>query len=82
MRLGAVGYLSKPSGRFVTLFNALNPWSGPDSRVHGLPSIFGYGSVRQDSARQDKRNIAQIGIDMIQGLLTFRKGSAADGTFS
>ncbi|KAF8513302.1 hypothetical protein JB92DRAFT_2924631 [Gautieria morchelliformis] len=74
--LGAIGYLSKPRGNFVTLFNALNPSGAPDSRVHGMPSIYGYGVVREATSRQDRRNIAQIGIDMIQGLLTFRKGSA------
>jgi abelson tyrosine-protein kinase 1 len=79
VRLGAVGYLSKPSGKFVTLFNSLTPLSATD---HGLPSIHGYGTVREASARQDRRNIAQIGMDIIQGLLTFKKGSTTDGMFS
>lgn len=82
VRLGAVGYLSKPSGRFVSLFNSFNPSGTPDARVHGLPSIYGYGAVREAATRLDRRNIAQIGIDMIQGLLTFKKGSGMDTLFS
>lgn len=82
VRLGAVGYLSKPSGRFVTLFNSFNPSGASDRRVHGMPSIYGYGAVRETAMRLDRRNIAQIGFDIIQGLLTFKKSGAGDSTFS
>ncbi|KAF8584749.1 hypothetical protein K439DRAFT_1653139 [Ramaria rubella] len=82
VRLGAVGYLSKPTGHFVTFFNSFNPSGSSDSRVHALPSIYGYGSVREATSRQDRRNFAQIGIDIIQGLLTFKKGGVVDSTFS
>jgi hypothetical protein len=41
--LGAVGYLSQPSGAFVALFNAFNP---ADGVVHSMPSVKGYGEVQ------------------------------------
>lgn len=72
MLLGAVGYLSKPSGTFVTLFNALNPERAMDPGVKRMPSLFGYGKLSSGSQRQDKRNAAQRGLDAFVGLLTFK----------
>ncbi|KIJ41011.1 hypothetical protein M422DRAFT_68349 [Sphaerobolus stellatus SS14] len=77
--IGAVGYLSKPDGRFTTLFNALAPPSvtTKDKRRQAFPSIYGYGSVHE--VRQDsKRGI----VDIISGFLTFRKTGIPDGMFS
>jgi hypothetical protein len=70
--LGAVGYLSKPKGEFVTLFNAFSPEKAADPNVKALPSIWGYGRLNVGSYRQDKRNAVQRGVDAIQGLLTFK----------
>jgi hypothetical protein len=70
--LGAVGYLSKPKGEFVTLFNAFSPEKATDPNVKALPSIWGYGRLNVGSYRQDKRNAVQRGVDAIQGLLTFK----------
>ncbi|KAF9462806.1 hypothetical protein BDZ94DRAFT_1260375 [Collybia nuda] len=75
--LGAVGYLSKPDGSFVTLFNALNPEKCVNPAVKSLPSVYGYGRVSSGSQRQDKRNAAQRGLDAFVGLLTFK--SKGDG---
>ncbi|PFH48794.1 hypothetical protein AMATHDRAFT_64627 [Amanita thiersii Skay4041] len=72
IKLGAVGYLSRPSGQFVTLFNAFAPERSPLETVKNLPSLHGYGKVVCGSQREDKRNAALRGLDLIAGLLTFR----------
>ncbi|KAG6889171.1 hypothetical protein C0992_006218 [Termitomyces sp. T32_za158] len=61
VKLGAVGYLLKPEGKFITLFNSFSPEKSGESAVRGLPSLYGYGKVSSGSQRQDKRNAAQSG---------------------
>ncbi|KAJ6587171.1 hypothetical protein DFH09DRAFT_1308232 [Mycena vulgaris] len=73
--LGAVGYLSKPSGAFVTIFNCFTPEKSATGLLRTLPSVHGYGQVTTGSQRQDKRNAAQRGLDAIAGLLTFKTKS-------
>lgn len=73
--LGAVGYLSKPSGAFVTIFNCFTPEKSVKGVLKTLPSVHGYGQVTTGSQRQDKRNAAQRGLDAIAGLLTFKTKS-------
>lgn len=75
VEVGAVGYLSKPQGRFVTLFNALTPGKATSPGVQSLPSIHGYGPTQVETHRQDRRTVAQKGIDAFAGLLTFRTSS-------
>ncbi|KAJ3785672.1 hypothetical protein GGU10DRAFT_268805 [Lentinula aff. detonsa] len=70
--LGAVGYLSKPKGEFVTLFNAFHPQNSDVSLVRCLPSVHGYGKFSTGSQRQDKRNAAQRSLDAVAGLLTLK----------
>ncbi|KAJ7188007.1 hypothetical protein C8R46DRAFT_1205222 [Mycena filopes] len=70
--LGAVGYLSKPTGAFVTIFNCFTPEKSATGLLRTLPSVHGYGQVATGSQRQDKRNAAQRGLDAIAGLLTFK----------
>ncbi|KAG6827855.1 hypothetical protein H0H92_010245 [Tricholoma furcatifolium] len=72
VRLGAVGYLLKPEGRFVTLFNSFNPEKGSHLATKELPSLYGYGRVSSGSQRQDRRSAAQRGYDAFVGLLTFK----------
>ncbi|KAK7055315.1 kinase domain-containing protein [Favolaschia claudopus] len=76
--LGAVGFLDKPSGTFVTLFNCFYPEKAANGD-NGLPSVYGYGRVSTGNQRQDKRSAAQRGLDAITGLLTFKK---SDGPVS
>jgi hypothetical protein len=71
VQLGDVGYLSKPKGAFVTLFNALKHQKATGF-IGGLPSMSGYGNVSKGSLRLDKKNVAQKGLDVFSGLLTFR----------
>ncbi|KAK7005721.1 kinase domain-containing protein [Favolaschia claudopus] len=73
--LGAVGYLSKPSGAFVTIFNCLTPEKSATGVLKSMPSVLGYGQVTTGYQRQDKRNAAQRGFDAIAGLLTFKPKS-------
>ena len=72
VEVGAVGYLTKPQGHFVTLFNALSPDKATHPGIQALPSIHGYGQTKVESHRQDRRTVAQKSIDAFAGLLTFR----------
>ncbi|KZT67854.1 hypothetical protein DAEQUDRAFT_693396 [Daedalea quercina L-15889] len=70
--LGSVGYLSKPEGTFVTLFNAFKPLDSSGGRMNDMASIEGFGRVTIGTQKSDKRNVAQRGMDMIQSWLTSR----------
>lgn len=72
MELGAIGYLSRPSGSFVTLFNSFNPSKTSAGRCDGMPSLYGYGNVSKGSQRIMRRSAAQRGLDIIQGFLWFK----------
>jgi hypothetical protein len=66
-----VGFLSKPEGRFKTLFNAFNPGAtSAGGEADELPKLSGYGKVLQGNRRRDKRNVAQRGFDRVQGLFS------------
>lgn len=69
--LGDVGYLSKPSGTFVSFFNCRHPFEAADKGVHGMASIHGHGNYREGchARTPHKRNFAQIGIDIVKGIL-------------
>ncbi|KAF6756188.1 TKL/TKL-ccin protein kinase [Ephemerocybe angulata] len=71
--LGAVGFLSKPTGKFVTLFNAFQPQKSTDPQVQGLPSIHGYGKVTDGNQKQEKLNILQRGVDSVVGWISRNK---------
>ena len=65
-----MGFLSKPEGRFETLFNAYNPGATSNGKADELPMLSGYGKVYQDSQRQDKRNAALRSLDRVQGIFS------------
>ena len=71
VEVGAVGYLSKPQGQFVTLFNALIPGNAVHRGIQSLPSIHGYGLTQVETHRQDRRTVTQKSIDAFAGFLTF-----------
>ncbi|KAF9481618.1 hypothetical protein BDN70DRAFT_876101 [Pholiota conissans] len=75
VQIGDVGYLRKPTGRFITLFNTLKPHKYANGLSHGLPPMAEYGNVARGSIRMDKRNVAQKGLDVFSGLLSFRSRS-------
>ncbi|KAH7911476.1 hypothetical protein BJ138DRAFT_1135374 [Hygrophoropsis aurantiaca] len=72
--LGAVGYLSKPKGEFITLFNAMNPPQSSGGKLMDMASLRGYGNFNIERQKpQNKRNAAQRGfLDPLAGLLTFK----------
>ncbi|EIN05641.1 hypothetical protein PUNSTDRAFT_46534 [Punctularia strigosozonata HHB-11173 SS5] len=74
--LGAVGYLSKPEGTFVTLLNAFDPVRSSNGLTNTMASVHGYGRVNTGSVRQDKRSAAQRGLDTISGWFAFRNDSS------
>ncbi|TFK79567.1 hypothetical protein K466DRAFT_570161 [Polyporus arcularius HHB13444] len=74
--VGAVGYHSKSQGgEFVTLFNSFEPAKSSNGRAKDIPSLYGYGRVDRGSQRQDKRNVAQRGMDIIQSWLSSRNNA-------
>ena len=68
VKVGDVGYLEKPRGAFVKLFNAFTPPKPSGTRVQRIPSIHGYGEVTVSSQKQNKRTVAQRGIDALQSM--------------
>lgn len=75
IKLGDVGYLHKPSGEFISLFNSISPRRSSNGFVNGMPSLDGYGTVLRGEQRQDKRNAAQRGFDALSGFLTFKSSA-------
>lgn len=71
--IGAVGYMLRPTGSFVTLFNATGPAKCDDPRVASMPSILGYGSASIGSHRQATRNVARRGLDAVVEFLSSGK---------
>lgn len=76
VQIGDVGYLSKPQGTFVTLFNVIKPSKAVVNL--GLGPVSEYGSVSRGSMRLEKRSAAQKGLDAFSGFLTFNR-SKPDG---
>ncbi|KAF8900160.1 hypothetical protein CPB84DRAFT_1847410 [Gymnopilus junonius] len=72
VQLGDVGYLSKPSGAFVTLFNSLQRSKSASRSTGHLPPMTKYGNISKGHLRLDKRNVAQKGLDAFSGLLALR----------
>ncbi|TFK66401.1 hypothetical protein BDN72DRAFT_961779 [Pluteus cervinus] len=73
IQLGDVGYLSKPAGKFITLFNSFRPDESENDLTSALPRVRGYGNFNTGSQRQDRRNAAQRGYDTVMGFLTSSK---------
>jgi hypothetical protein len=48
------------------------PSKTSDNVLKGMPSVYGYGKVTMGSLRQDKRSVAQRGLDAIQRSLPFK----------
>lgn len=80
--LGAVGYLSKPHGEFVTLFNAFRPYESSNGLTGDMASLEGFGKVSTGTQRQDKRTVAQRGMAMIQSWITSKSGSSSTAAVS
>ncbi|KAF9780733.1 hypothetical protein BJ322DRAFT_278471 [Thelephora terrestris] len=72
VKIGSVGYLRKPEGEFMTLFSAFDPPETSDGVLKGMASLYGYGQISQGSYRQDKRNRALRGLDVLQSWLSSR----------
>lgn len=75
VELGTVGYLLRPSGQFITLFNAFNPGRSRDGKAQSVPALLNVKVARQI---KDQRKLTQRGLDIIQGLMWFRSRSAGD----
>jgi len=69
--IGSVGYLRKPEGKFITLFNAFNPTETSSGMLVDIPNIGGFGKVSQIIQQQDKRNRVQRGLDVFWGWLSW-----------
>ncbi|OSC98340.1 hypothetical protein PYCCODRAFT_1397242 [Trametes coccinea BRFM310] len=73
--IGAVGYHS-PSrgGEFIILFDSLNPSKSPEGRAQPIPSLLSYGRINQSKFRQDRRGVAQRGMDMVASWAGISRG--------
>jgi hypothetical protein len=76
VQIGDVGYLSKPRGSFVTLFNSIKPSKAAVNL--GLGPVSEHGSASRGSMRLEKRSAAQKGLDAFSGFLAFSR-SRTDG---
>ena len=58
VEIGSVGYLRKPEGEFVTLFNASNPPQSSGGVLRDMANLSDYGKVKvtQRPQRQDKQD--------------------------
>lgn len=78
--IGAVGYHRKPTGSFITLFNAFSPSDSSEESIRRLSSINGYVQGSENVSIRDekieKRTVAQRGMDLIQGWLS--RGSKSE----
>lgn len=77
--LGAIGYLQKPEGTFVTLFNAINPELASEF-PDGLATVWGFGKVTAQSQRVETRTATQKGFDILAGMFNFRKTKEGEPT--
>ncbi|KAI0820557.1 hypothetical protein BC628DRAFT_1397178 [Trametes gibbosa] len=81
--IGAVGYHRKATGgEFVTLFNSFDPAKSSNGLARDIPSLYGYGRVSQGSQRQDKRNVAQRGMDLINSWLSSTRSGRGEVKYS
>ncbi|KZT67818.1 kinase-like protein, partial [Daedalea quercina L-15889] len=69
--LGSIGYLAKPQGKFVTLFNAFKPLESSGGCMSSVDPIESLKSVTRGMQKSDERSVVQRGTDMIQ----FRKAA-------
>lgn len=74
VELGSVGYLEKPRGAFVTLFNALHPNESDIEAIRTIPPITMYGNIIYGSRKMGKKNNL---LDIITGWLTSKKNDGA-----
>ncbi|CCM04156.1 uncharacterized protein FIBRA_06318 [Fibroporia radiculosa] len=61
---GAVGFLSKERGEFITLFNAFKPTQIPEGAV--LRSLETYGDTKMVHLRDVKRDVPRRGMDLLR----------------
>ncbi|OSC98358.1 hypothetical protein PYCCODRAFT_1480695 [Trametes coccinea BRFM310] len=81
--IGAVGYHSKArGGEFVVLFNSFDPPKSSGGLANDIPNLYGYGRVVQGNQRQDKRNVAQRGMDMITSWLSATRSARGEVKYS
>lgn len=75
--LGSVGYLSKPAGEFVTLFNAFKPTESSGGLTGSIAALEDIGRVTTGIQRQGKRSVAQRGMDMLQSWLNSKNNTGS-----
>jgi abelson tyrosine-protein kinase 1 len=77
VKVGAVGYHQKPSGSFVTLFDAFNPIASSGGRADDIVPLSKYdGDTTISSQRLEKRTALQRRMDKIQDWFRPKEGTA------
>jgi hypothetical protein len=67
VELGDVGYLSKPDGKFIRLFNCFDSPGSLQPGGNGIPSLL-RTKVQRSSKTQEKRTMVQVGVELAQDL--------------
>ncbi|KAH7882518.1 hypothetical protein F5I97DRAFT_1982693, partial [Phlebopus sp. FC_14] len=67
--LGAIGYLSKPKGEFVTLLNALDPFRTASGAAKDIKSMHAYGKLKIETRPENKRSVVRRGLDALSSFL-------------
>ncbi|KAF9039913.1 hypothetical protein BJ165DRAFT_1494598 [Panaeolus papilionaceus] len=73
VEVGAVGFLSKPAGQFVTLFNAITPEKCHEIKIRSLSSLRNNGNVAIGVDKSDSRRLSRKAYDFISGSRTLSK---------
>jgi hypothetical protein len=74
VELGSVGYLEKPRGAFVTLFNALQPNESNIEAIRAIPPITTYGNIIYGSRKMGRKNNL---LDIITGWIISKRNNDA-----
>jgi hypothetical protein len=73
VRVGALGYHSKPTGEFITIFNAFEPPMDVMNRVDTISSLHAYGPIATASVRKDTRTARERAFEGIRGIIPFSR---------
>ncbi|KAJ7189705.1 hypothetical protein B0H12DRAFT_1308070, partial [Mycena haematopus] len=77
--VGAVGFLDRTSGLFVTLFDSLHPDLDRAADAKAIPSMVKYEhAVTIGTQEHTQRTAVQRGFDMLAGIVTLMKSDTED----
>jgi hypothetical protein len=81
VRVGSLGYHSKPTGEFITIFNAFEPPVNVKSRDDTIPSLHAYGPIATASVRKDTKSARERALEGIRGIIPFSRRPEGSTTY-